>query len=49
MNELESHIFTYVVEFRGGTYCTQVKSENIENSVFKWLEKIKEEKRKYTI
>ncbi|MDR6761731.1 hypothetical protein J2Y38_001940 [Flavobacterium sp. 2755] len=44
MNELESHVFTYIVQFRGGTYCTQVTSENIENSVFKWLEKIREEK-----
>ncbi|MES2543546.1 MAG: hypothetical protein V4548_01580 [Bacteroidota bacterium] len=37
--------FTYVLEFRGGTYCTQVKSESVNKSVIVWIEKLKEEKK----
>ncbi|MBW1656547.1 hypothetical protein [Flavobacterium quisquiliarum] len=44
MNRIELPIFTYILQFREGTYCSQVKAENIESSIFKWFEKIKEEK-----
>ncbi|MEN2400976.1 hypothetical protein GKZ90_0014415 [Flavobacterium sp. MC2016-06] len=44
MNYSENHIFTYIVEFRGGTYCTQVHAENVEASISKWLDNIKKEK-----
>jgi hypothetical protein len=30
-------IFTYVVEFRGGTYCSQVLSKNVIDSLNKWI------------
>lgn len=36
--------FTFVVEFRGGTYCSQVKAKNIGKSIIAWAEKLKSEK-----
>lgn len=35
--------FTFIVEFRGGTYCTQVEAKTINESVKKWVSKIKKE------
>lgn len=37
-------IFTFIVDFRGGTYCTQVFAENITESMLAWTEKLKIEK-----
>ena len=42
MSELE--LYTYIFEFRGGTYSSQVYAENLNLSVEKWIEKITEEK-----
>ena len=36
--------FTFIVDFRGGKYCTQVQAENVNDSVFAWINKIREEK-----
>lgn len=36
--------FTFVVNFRGGTYCTQVTAPNIERSIHEWIKRIKKEK-----
>ncbi|WP_337964707.1 hypothetical protein [uncultured Flavobacterium sp.] len=44
MNLSETYIFTYIAEFRGGTYCTQVSAINIETSILKWFERINNEK-----
>jgi len=35
--------YTYIMEFRGGTYITQVAAINIADSVFKWIEQIEHE------
>jgi hypothetical protein len=32
------------MEFRGGTYTTQVQSSNLDTSIKDWIEKIKEER-----
>lgn len=37
--------FTFIADFRGGTYCTQVQAENINKSVLAWTEKLKLEKK----
>ena len=37
--------FSYIVEFRGGTYCTQVESKNLKDSLQLWLERINEQKK----
>ncbi|VXB79680.1 conserved hypothetical protein [Flavobacterium sp. 9AF] len=42
MEKLE--LYTYILEFRGGTYSTQVYAENLSISIEKWLEKLIEEK-----
>jgi hypothetical protein len=39
-----THTFSYIVEFRGGTYCCQVTSKDLKNSLQSWLTKIKEQK-----
>ena len=33
-----THLFTYIVEFRGGTYCSQVNTKNIYESLNTWVE-----------
>jgi hypothetical protein len=45
MERLES-TFSYIVDFRGGTYCTQVKAEDLQKSLQAWLDSIKKEKTK---
>lgn len=35
--------FTFIADYRGGTYCTQVQAETINKSVRKWTEKLKVE------
>ena len=32
--------FTYVVEYRGGTYCSQVKAKSLRDSVNNWIDLI---------
>lgn len=39
-----SKTFTFVAEFRGGTYCTQVTAKNVNASLEKWINKLREEK-----
>lgn len=36
--------FTFVVNFRGGTYCTQVKAHNVNRSIQEWIKHIGNEK-----
>ena len=36
-------LYTYIMEFRGGTYITQVISDNINNSVYNWIEQLEHE------
>lgn len=43
MREL-AQTFSYIVEYRGGTYCSQVKSNNLQDSLQSWFEKINEQK-----
>ena len=35
--------FTFIVNFRGGTYCTQVQAGDVTKSILEWIEKIKKE------
>ena len=35
------NLYTYILEFRGGTYIAQVYAHTIEKSVPKWIEKLK--------
>lgn len=35
--------YTFVVEFRGGTYCSQVQAVNIDKAIVAWTEKLKVE------
>ncbi|KOF04478.1 hypothetical protein OB69_01405 [Roseivirga seohaensis subsp. aquiponti] len=39
------NIYTYIMEFRGGTYTTQVKSNNLEASIKDWTDRIHEEQK----
>ncbi|MNK08710.1 hypothetical protein D3C87_266530 [compost metagenome] len=36
--------FTFIAEFKGGTYCSQIQSENLGASIVLWVEKIESEK-----
>ncbi len=38
-------LYTFIVDFRGGTYCTQVIANNIDESLLNWVEKLKIEKK----
>jgi hypothetical protein len=40
----EDKLYTFHVDFRGGTYCTQVNAKKLDESLSKWIEKIKIEK-----
>lgn len=43
--ELTSKLtFTYIIEFNGGTYCSQIHAEDINASTILWVEKIETEK-----
>lgn len=32
--------YTYVVEFRGGTYCSQIRAEDLSESLQGWLKEL---------
>lgn len=36
--------YTFVVEFRGGTYCSQVQAINVEDAIVAWIEKLRADK-----
>jgi len=36
--------FTFIVNFRGGTYCSQVQSANINTATAKWIKEIEQQK-----
>jgi hypothetical protein len=38
------YTFSYITEFREGTYCAQVEAENLDGSLQEWLTVIKEQK-----
>ncbi len=38
------YTYSYIVEFRGGTYCCQVEAEDFKASLQGWLTKINDEK-----
>lgn len=40
MNKKTQNIYTYIIEYRGGTYCSQVEAENLDDSLFKWVDKL---------
>ena len=40
MKRSKKKTFTFIVAFRGGTYCTQVQAENVNKSILQWLNKI---------
>lgn len=44
MKQTNKKIYTYIANFRGGTYCTQVMSDNVQESLIEWIEKLKTEK-----
>ena len=44
MNNYRLLTYTFIVEFRGGTYCSQVQAKNVGESLFAWTEKLKKEK-----
>jgi hypothetical protein len=37
--------FTFIADFRGGTYCSQVQAENIHAAVVAWIVKLQTEKK----
>ena len=39
-----AYTFSYILEFRGGTYCLQVKSPDLKGSIVLWLSKIRDQK-----
>lgn len=43
MRKKELLTFTFIVNFRGGTYCTQVHATDVVKSVLKWIEQITKE------
>jgi hypothetical protein len=40
----EKNLYTFHVDFRGGTYCSQVFAKDLNESLSKWIERIKIEK-----
>ncbi len=40
MKSIKLLTFTFIVAFRGGTYCSQVQARNVTQSVIKWVKKI---------
>ncbi len=40
MNKKTQNTYTYIFEYRGGTYCSQVEAENLDDSLFKWVDKL---------
>lgn len=38
-------IYTFIMEFRGGTYISQVKSISLEESMEDWINKIEKERK----
>ena len=36
--------FTFIVEFRGGTYCSQIESDSVISALPKWIDKLKSDK-----
>ena len=36
-------LFTYILDFRGGTYISQVQSDSLENSLNVWILQIEKE------
>ena len=40
MNKKRQGTYTYIFEYRGGTYCSQVEADSLNDSLFKWVEKL---------
>lgn len=36
--------YTFVVEFRGGNYCSQAQAINVEDAIVAWIENLRVEK-----
>jgi hypothetical protein len=36
--------FTFITDFRGGTYISQVKANDVDAAVFAWVEQLKVDK-----
>jgi hypothetical protein len=39
-----THTFSYIAEFKGGTYCSQVEAKDLRESLQYWLDKMEEQK-----
>ncbi len=39
-------LFTYIFEFQGGTYISQIESDDLKNSLPKWIDEITEDQNK---
>jgi hypothetical protein len=39
----ETATYTFIMNFRGGTYCSQLKAFDIEQALNKWTNKIKKD------
>lgn len=42
---MELHLYTFIAEFRNGTYCSQIDADNIIQATKSWIEKLKTEKK----
>lgn len=39
------HLYTFIVEFQNGTYCSQIEADTITQATKYWIEKLKTEKK----
>lgn len=39
------YLYTFIAEFRDGTYCSQVEANNLASATKYWIEKLKIEKK----
>jgi hypothetical protein len=41
----KNRLYTFIVDFRGGTYCSQIVAKDIDDAPTKWIEKLQVEKK----
>lgn len=37
---MKNSTYSFIVDFRGGTYCTQVQAEDLNKALRAWTEKL---------
>lgn len=42
---MKNSTYSFIVDFRGGTYCTQVQAEDLNKALRAWTEKLEQEKK----